>query len=506
LSKESKYKLKIIAGAGIISLLLFFTGFQLISGHFHGDSESAEKAQNNSPLEDSPQPEKVPEKIGNPTEPNLNEVPLENKETISNQEETPVIQKDNKFRASTWFSDYPAMVKNIQFYHEVHPFIYTMRGGLVNNGELISVWSKTSRKERVEEMRKLNPGVLIIPTIFRWENPKEKISENIGMNGRSDIRDHHIREILSEVETYGYDGIDIDYEGMTCNKKEKFEEFIVLLSKELKARKKILSVAVHPKTPASSTKNVKCNGLTKNIVQDFSENWRGPMTHDYAFLAKYADRVKIMAYELHPRKYRNPGPGPQAPNVWLKSIIEYAKERVPSSKLYMAIPTYGYDWALNCNVRAKAVYWDTASKIISGNHNFYQPTNISKIFLEHKNSKTWKNLSKFMYIHENKTYEDPSLWYHSEGCDRVAFFMNKKAFEEKMNLLRKYDLAGFSFWQLLRNNDPSINDYLSLLVTNKLPPIKKIEITEDKLARKPPDEAQPTIEEKSGDTPFTPEN
>ena len=54
--------------------------------------------------------------------------------------------------------------------------------------------------------------------------------------------------------------------------------------------------------------------------------------------------------------------------------------------------------------------------------------------------------------------------------------MNKKAFEEKMTLLRKYDLAGFSFWQLLSNNDPSINDYLSLLVTNKLPPVKNIEI------------------------------
>jgi hypothetical protein len=54
--------------------------------------------------------------------------------------------------------------------------------------------------------------------------------------------------------------------------------------------------------------------------------------------------------------------------------------------------------------------------------------------------------------------------------------MNKKAFEEKMTLLRKYDLAGFSFWQLLSNNDPSINDYLSLLVTNKLPPVKQMEI------------------------------
>ena len=198
------------------------------------------------------------------------------------------------------------------------------------------------------------------------------------------------------------------------------------------------------------------------------------MTHDYKFLSRYVDRLKIMAYELHPRKYRNPGPGPQAPNVWLKAIIEYARERVPSEKLYMAIPTYGYDWALNCKSRAKAVYWDTALKIKSSQHKMYQPTNIDKILSENKNSKSWKNLTKFKYIHENKSYEDPSLWYHSNGCDRVAFFMNRKAFEEKMTLLRKYDIAGFSFWQLLSDNDPGINDYLSLLMTNKLPPVKTI--------------------------------
>ncbi|EMO24960.1 hypothetical protein LEP1GSC170_0301, partial [Leptospira interrogans serovar Bataviae str. HAI135] len=62
----------------------------------------------------------------------------------------------------------------------------------------------------------------------------------------------------------------------------------------------------------------------------------------------------------------------------------------------------------------------------------------------------------------------------SEGCDRVAFYMNRKAFEDKMNLLRLYDLGGFSFWQLISDNDPGINDYLELLVSNKLPPVEKI--------------------------------
>jgi hypothetical protein len=440
----------------------FWIGFQFLSGNWNYNDQAGLYASIRDNLNKSDKIEIEDKKVDIKAEPK------------EEPQEVKVETEENKFRASTWFSDYSAMIKNIQYYNEVHPFIYTMKGGLVNTGDLISTWSKEKRRERIQEMRKAKPGILIIPTIFRWENPKEKISENIGMNGRSDIREKHINEIINEVETYEYDGIDIDYEGMTCNKKEKFEEFIVLLSKELKKRGKLLSVALHPKTASSQIKNVKCTGLDKPILQDFAENWRGPMTHDYKFLARYADRIKIMAYELHPRKYRNPGPGPQAPNVWLKAIIEYAMERVPSDKLYMAIPTYGYDWALNCKARAKAVYWDTAVKIQSNTHKMYQPTNITKIIEEHPNSKTWKNLTKFSYIHENKIYEDPSLWYRSEGCDRVAFFMNKKAFEEKMTLLRKYDLAGFSFWQLLTENDPSINDYLSLLMTNKLPRVKTV--------------------------------
>jgi len=398
----------------------------------------------------------------------------------------PVLGEEKvSFRSSAWSTDWSAMQKTVHLYNEIHPFIYTMKGGLSNNGELVSSWSSTARKERVEELRRLNPKVKIIPTIFRWENPKEKIQENIGMNGRSDIRNYHIQVILKEIETYGYDGIDIDYEGMTCDKKEKFEEFFKLLAIEVHKKGKLLSVAVHPKTPAEKQIEFICKGLNKPITMDFRENWRGPTTHDYEFLAKHADRVKIMAYELHPRKYHNPGPGPQAPNVWLKDIITYAKQKVPTEKLFMAIPTYGYDWALNCKSGAKAVYHSDAQKIKAGIHKRYQPTDINEILNRENKMANWKNLSKFADIHKNRAYEDPTLWYSNGSCDRVAFYMNRKAFEDKMTLLRKYELGGFSFWQLVTDNDPEINDYLALLVQGKLPPVKKVVEEEEVVQTKP---------------------
>jgi spore germination protein YaaH len=416
------------------------------------------------------------------------------------------------FKASTWSSDFKVMLQYAELYDELHPFIYSLKGRHNNPPEISSAWGHTQRLERVAALRAKNPRIRIIPTIFRWENPGEKINEVIGMNGRNGIRDRHIENIIKEVETYGYDGIDIDYEGMSCNKKEKFEEFIAKLARELHARNKLLSVAVHPKTPVDSgasddsededdeeesppaskssffdaaaesavrtaLKNSRrilaekkrqrgfkqkiCAGLKQPITLDFRENWRGPLTHDYKFLGEHADMVKIMAYELHPRKYRNPGPGPQAPGTWLAEIIEYASDKIPAEKLYMAIPTYGYDWGLNCRAPVKAVYYSDVVRIKSGEHKNIQPTDIGKILDNTEGASTWRNLTRFRDIHEDKVYEDPSLWYRSGGCTRVAFYMDRTAFAEKMALLQKSRLAGFSFWQLTQDNDPEIQNYLS---------------------------------------------
>lgn len=399
----------------------------------------------------------------------LYESTIHSTEVVDEKTSEPNRVINSEFKSSTWFSDYEAMRKTVTLYNEIHPFIYGMRGGMNNDGRIYNTWGRKTG-ERVAELRRLNPGVKIIPTIFRWENKKEKIAENIGMNGRKDIRDKHISIILAEIEKYNFDGIDIDYEGMSCEKKPKFEEFIKILSAKLKERGKLLSVAVHPKTASSKPVMKYCRGLGAKVKVDFHETWRGPLTHDYEFLAKYADRVKVMAYELHPRKYKNPGPGPQAPNEWIRNIILYAKDKVPVEKLFMAIPTYGYDWGLNCSSKIKAVYYTDAQRLKNSGKNVRQPTDLTRIY-ENSNSESWYNLTKFMYIHRNKIYEDPSIWYQKNGCDRVAFFMNKKSFEEKMNLLRSYKIGGFSFWQLSDDNDPDINPYLTKLVRGELPPV-----------------------------------
>ncbi|WP_061224178.1 glycosyl hydrolase family 18 protein [Leptospira weilii] len=375
---------------------------------------------------------------------------------------------EKEFLASTWSSDIVAMTQNIRLYDEIHPFLYTLEGGRTNTGNIKSVWNPRAQEVYIWALRTISPKTKIIPTIFRWENDFEKVSDAIGFKGNTKVRDYHIQQIIKEIETYGYDGIDIDYEGMTCDKRESFETFLSLLSEELKKKKKLLSVAIHPKTSAEKTSEYYCKENGKKMHVDFYEAYRGQLSHDYEFLGKIADKVKIMAYELHPRKNAFPGPGPQAPSWWIERILEYSTQRIPNSKLYMAIPTYGYDWPLNCDIPSKAVFYSRAQYIkMNWNPRTEEPTDVSKIFKETKKSGDWIYLRPYLYRHEGRVYDDPSLWYTLGGCDRVAFYMNRRSFETKMNLLKKYKIRGFSFWQLIQDNDPEIHSYLKTMIENK---------------------------------------
>ncbi|EQA43831.1 glycoside hydrolase, family 18 [Leptospira broomii serovar Hurstbridge str. 5399] len=363
--------------------------------------------------------------------------------------------------ASTWSQDFWAMLKYVHLYDELHPFLYSLEGGRSNTGKLRSVWKPHEIAERIMWFRLVSPKTLIIPTIFRWENDFEKVSDAIGLNGNLKVRDFHIKNIINEIETYGYDGIDIDYEGMTCEKKESFEEFLIALKGELGKRNKLLSVSIHPKTVSEKKSVFPCKGLHAPIQVDFFEAYRGQLSHDYEFLGKIADKVKIMAYELHPRKNGFPGPGPQAPDWWIERILEYAVTRIPADKLYMAIPTYGYDWSLNCDIPSKSVYYSRAKFIRDHwNPRIEQPTDVLKVYQTQPKASDWIFLRPYLYRHEGHIYTDPSLWYRLGGCDRVAFYMNRTAFEAKMNILEKFKIRGFSFWQLIEDNDPEINEYL----------------------------------------------
>lgn len=73
--------------------------------------------------------------------------------------------------------------------------------------------------------------------------------------------------------------------------------------------------------------------------------WHGDVAewvYRYGALGKVADRVQVMAYDDH-----IPGDpaGPVAPLPWVKQVLAYSRAQVPSGKIELGVPTYGYSWS-----------------------------------------------------------------------------------------------------------------------------------------------------------------
>jgi len=131
-----------------------------------------------------------------------------------------------------------------------------------------------------------------------------------------------LQSLLGLVETEGYDGLNLDFEGIAPEDRARYTSFVADLSSLLHRNGYYLTLSV----PAE-TKDAPSNG------------WSG--AYDYAALGRYADVVMIMAYDQH---FEGGSAGPVAGTSWVEEVARYAVSAIPPSKVVLGIPAYGYDW------------------------------------------------------------------------------------------------------------------------------------------------------------------
>lgn len=216
-------------------------------------------------------------------------------------------------------------------------------------------------------------------------------------------REKHIENIVTKLELFGFDGVDIDYEEVEASEKEDFSLFIKELSNTLHKRGKIVAVALHPKTIHSQ----KGNG-------EFQ---------DWKKISDYADHLNIMAYGEH---WDESEAGPIASIGWVKSILEYAKGlTISPEKFFLGIPLYGYDWNKDDGEVAEGLtYIDVQSLLRKYNAKEY-----------------WDESPK-----------SPSFFYTRNGEKHEVWFENAESIKEKILLADGAGLGGVSFWRLGRED------------------------------------------------------
>jgi spore germination protein YaaH len=209
--------------------------------------------------------------------------------------------------------------------------------------------------------------------------------------------------MVTEAKNHGYYGWQFDFEQMTADHRDQYSAFIARAAETFHAAGLKVSVAVIAKV--SDDPNDYPNNLWQKLIG----------VYDYDALAKSADFISLMSYDDPTSK------GPAVQWSWLNKVLDYSLLHVPAQKLSMGVALY---------------YWarDTSTKKligIGGNET------IDRIFAKRKVVVTYDDVNRMPVLHYTADGVLYSLWYE-----------NARSINEKLALMKKYKLHGFSAWTL----------------------------------------------------------
>lgn len=212
-----------------------------------------------------------------------------------------------------------------------------------------------------------------------------------------------ISSILAELERKGYGGVNLDMEYIAPTDKDAYNAFLLELSRRLHERGYILITAVAPKYRADQP----------GILYE---------SHDYKVQGEAADYVIIMTYEWG---YTYSSPMSVQPINEVRRVLEYAVSEIPSQKIIMGMPNYGYDWTLP----------------------FVRGTAASSIGFTAALNTAIRFNSEILYDEKSQT---PYFYYTENGTRHVVWFDDAKSIDAKLRLVDEFDLAGASYWTINR--------------------------------------------------------
>lgn len=213
-----------------------------------------------------------------------------------------------------------------------------------------------------------------------------------------------INNLLAVMNYKGYMGLDIDFEYIKAEDRQTFVDFVALVTARMNENGYEVSVDLAPKTSATQ------QGLL----------YEGK---DYSALGAVANSVLVMTYEWG---YTYGPPMAVAPINKVRQVLDYAVTEIPSDRINMGIPNYGYDWPLPYE---RGV---TKAKTI-GNVEAVQTA-----------------IQYGAQIFFDEVAQTPYFNYVADGVEHEVWFEDARSVQAKMNLVYEYNLRGISYWQIMQ--------------------------------------------------------
>ncbi len=233
-----------------------------------------------------------------------------------------------------------------------------------------------------------------------------------------------IKSLLDICQKNHFDGLQIDFEGMSFLDRDAFTHFYTQVAEALHKNGFAVSIAIIPMLTDEAP-------ATDYLKGRFS-GWSG--VYDYAAIGKVSDFVTLMAYDQHGGATP---PGPMAGFTWDEAIIQYALKYIPANKLSLGIPWHSGYWRTGSgNSSAHAVGTDL---------NY---VDAARILQDKKATLAWDDKEKIHYA-----------VYTSNYLYEYMFLEDADSFRAKLDLVKKYKLRGVSNW-VLGEEDPKVWDVL----------------------------------------------
>ena len=279
-------------------------------------------------------------------------------------------------------------------------------------------------------------GVNVVSPAFFYIDEDGKLQENIGNSGKSYIKWAHdngykvwpmvsnayaareslditsnimnsyenrkqlIEDIVAKCVEYDLDGVNIDFENMYAEDKDKYSRFIIELTPRLKEIGMVTSVDV--------------------TAPDGGETWS--MCFDRHVIGNVADYIIFMAYDQNGTSSTKPGT--TAGYNWVRlNLVKFLQtEEIEPEKLILAVPFYTRIWTTNSAgeiVGRSTVDMKDINSII--------PAGVTK---------KWDDELKQNYVEYNDGANKKQIWI--EDVDSL---------KAKISLIKDNNLAGVASWQ-----------------------------------------------------------
>lgn len=202
-----------------------------------------------------------------------------------------------------------------------------------------------------------------------------------------------------------YSGLDVDFEYVYPEDAAAYADFLRALTTRLNALGYPVLAALAPKTSATQ---------------------RGTLYegHDYAAIGAAVNEVLLMTYEWG---YTYGPPMAVAPLPNVRQVVEYALTEIPAEKIWLGVPTYGYDWTL---------------PFVQGESRARSLSSQQAIALARRYG---------VSIQYDTTAQAPWFSYtDEEGRAHEVWFEDARSIQAKLSLVSEYGLNGVGYWNLMR--------------------------------------------------------